>query len=233
MRKLVMVALAAGLVAGTLVNPAVAKKKARPQPVTFFLHAPLPLGELDYAETTANTLQGIPDGFQTMDTDEPSGAAPASMGLTNYVRGPNRTCSGNALFPTWQGSLAGTVKGDMKVYLNAIAGPATKVIVEVFPDSTGGCDSATGSTGYVKPVASVEAVLTPGPGETEVVLKGVKFTSLSNLVLMVTPVGTDAGGQPLLDPASQGRVLYDSPDYASRIEFTCTPATGKSCIPAS
>ena len=233
MRKFIMVALAAGLVAGTLVTPAVAKKKARPQPVTFYLHGPLPLGEADYAETTANTLQGVPDGFQTMDTTEPSDPTPDSMGLTNYVRGPNRTCSGNALFPTWQGELAGTVTGDMKIYLNAIAGPATDVVVEVFPDSTGGCDSATGSTGYVKPVASAEATLTPGSGETEVVLEGVNFSTFAQFVIMVTPTGTSVQDQNLLTPTSQGRILYDSADYASRVEFMCTPKTGKSCVPAS
>ena len=232
MRKFVIGALAVGLLAGALALPATAGK-AKPQPVTFYLHGPFASGELDYAETTANTLQGVPDGFQSMDTTEPADPAPDSMGLTNYVRGPNRSCSGNALFPTWQGKLIGKVSGDMKVYLNAIAGPATKVVVEVFPDSLGGCDSATGSTGYVPPVASAEATLVPGTGETEVVLEGVKFKSLSHLVIMVTPVGMDAAGQPALDPASQGRLLYDSADFASRIEFSCTPTSGKSCIPSS
>jgi hypothetical protein len=232
-KKFLMVALAAGLVAGSLITPAVAKKKARPEAVTFYLHGPLPLGELDYAESTANSLQGIPDGFQTMDASEPADPAPDSMGLTNYVRGPNTTCSGNALFPTWVGKLAGKVKGDMKVYLNAIAGPATSVMVEVFPDSTGGCDSATGSTGYVAPVASGEAVLTPGQGETEVIIKGVNFTAFNTVVIMVTPIDMAVSDQTILDPASQGRLLYDSADYASRVEFKCTPTTGKSCIPAS
>lgn len=233
MRKLVMIALVAGLVAGSLVTPAAAKKKARPQPITFYLHGPMPLGEADYAETTANDLQSIPDGFQTMDTTEGSDPVPDSMGLTNYVRGPNTTCSGNALFPTWQGALVGKVSGDMKVYLNAISGPATTVSVEVFPDSTGGCDSATGSTGYVEPVASADATLVPGTGETEVVLKGVKFSTFAQFVIMVSPVNQPVQDQNLLNPTSQGRILYDSADYASRVEFMCTPTSGKSCIPAS
>ena len=233
MRKLILIALVGGLVAGSLVTPAVAKKKARPQKITFFLHGPLPLGELDHAETTANELQSIPDGFQTMDATEPSDPAPDSMGLTNYVRGPNATCSGNSLFPTWQGSLVGKVTGDMKLYLNAISGPATTVRVEVFPDSTGGCDSATGSTGYMEPVASAEATLTPGSGETEVVLKGVNFSTFAQFVIMVSPTRQAVQDQTLFNPTSQGRILYDSSDYASRIEFMCTPTSGKSCIPAS
>lgn len=232
MRKFMIGALAVGLVAGALALPATAGK-AKPQAITFYLHGPYALGEVDHAETAANTAQGVPDGFQTMDTTEPADSAPDSMGLTNYVRGPNRNCSGNALFPTWQGKLVGKVNGDMKVYLNSLAGPATNVIVEVFPDSLGGCDSVTGSTGYVPPVASAEATLVPGTGETEVVLKGVKFKSLSHVVIMVTPVSADAAGQPALDPASQGRVLYDSADFASRVEFSCTPTSGKSCIPSS
>lgn len=234
MRKLIIAALAIGLVAGSLVAPATAKKKkVKPQPVTFFFHGPFTLGEVDYAETTANELQSLPDGFQVMDTTEPADPAPDSMGLTNYVRGPNRTCSGNALFPTWQGSLTGKVTGDMKVYLHAISGPATTVSVEVFPDSTGGCDSATGSTGYVEPVARAEATLMPGAGETEVVLKGVNFTSVAQFVIMVTPLGGDVAGNSINDPTSHGRVLYDAPDYASRVEFMCAPTSGKSCVPSS
>jgi hypothetical protein len=234
MRKLITAALAVGLLAGALALPAVAGKKTAAQPVTFFFHGPFAAGEVDYAETTSNELQSIPDGFQVMDTTEPSDPVPDSMGLTNYFKGANRNCSGNALFPTWQGALVGKVSGDMKVYLNAIAGPATKVTVEVFPDSLGGCNSTTGSADYVEPVASTVATLTPGPGETEVVLKGVKFTSLSHVVVMVAPVGVEnPTGETFLDPASQGRVLYDSADYASRVEFSCTPTKGKSCIPSS
>lgn len=234
MRKLLIGALTVGLVAGALVVPATAAKKAKPQPMTFYFHGPFAAGEIDYVETTANTAQSIPDGFQVMDTTEPSDPAPDSQALLNYVRGPNTTCNGNALFPTWQGQVAGKISGDMKVYVNAIAGPATKVTVDVFADTTGGCDSVTGSTGYIEPVATAEVSLAPGPGETEVVFESVNFKTVSHMVVMVTPVSMPpVQGQALLDPASQGRVLYDSADYASRVEFMCTPTTGKSCLPAS
>jgi hypothetical protein len=234
MRKLLIGALTVGLVAGALVVPATAAKKAKPQPVTFYFHGPLPLGELDYVETTANTAQSIPDGFQVMDTTEASDPAPDSQALLNYVRGPNTTCNGNALFPTWQGQVTGKISGDMTVYVSAIAGPATNVTVDVFADTSGGCESVTGSTGYIDPVATTQVTLTPGPGETEVVFKSVNFKAMSHMVVMITPVSLPpVADQPVLDPASQGRILYDSADYASRIEFTCTPTSGKSCLPAS
>lgn len=234
MRKILIAALAASLVGGALIAPATAKKRPKPQPVTFFFHGPFVAGEIDYAETTANELQSLPDGFQVMDTSEPSQSAPASMGLTNYVRGPNTTCNGNALFPTWQGQVTGKISGDMKVFVNAIAGPATAVSVDLFADTTGGCESVTGSTGYLDPVATTEVTLPAGPGETEVVFKGVNFKTASHIVVMITPVSLPpVADQPINDPASQGRVLYDSADYASRIEFMCTPTSGKSCLPAS
>ncbi len=235
MRKFVVLALAAGLIAGALGSPvSAARKKTKPQPVTFYLHGPFPAGEIDYVETTANTLQAIPDGFQPMDTTEPSDPTPDSMGLTNYVRGPNTECMGNGLFPTWTGDIAGRVTGDMKVYLNAVTAAAT-VDVDVFTDTTGiRCNSeATGAADYQEPVATTTVELTPGVEETEVILKGVDFSAGLNMVIMVTPASAAVGGEPVNDPGTQGRILYDSADYASRIEFQCTPTKGKTCVPAS
>ena len=126
MRKFMIGALAVGLVAGALALPATAGK-AKPQAITFYLHGPYALGEVDHAETAANTAQGVPDGFQTMDTTEPADPAPDSMGLTNYVRGPNRNCSGNALFPTWTGKLVGKDQG--LAVLAAVAAVDEAVIV--------------------------------------------------------------------------------------------------------
>jgi hypothetical protein len=46
---------------------------------------------------------------------------------------------------------------------------------------------------------------------------------------MVTPIEIELD-QARNDPTSQTRLLYDSPDFATRLEFTCIPHTGKSCI---
>lgn len=232
MRKMVIAALVTGLVAGALVVPASAKR-TKPQPVTFFLHGPFTAGELDYAETTSNELQSIPDGFQVMDATEPSDPVPDSMGLTNYVQGPNRSCNGNALFPTWEGKLTGKVSGDIKVVLNAVAAD-TQVIVDVFADTIGGCTSSvSGSADYIKPVASFEATLTPGAAENVIVIPKVNFSVVSNLVVMVSPGQMPVNGESKHDLTAQARLLYDSAGYASRIEFLCTPKSGKSCLPAS
>lgn len=234
MRKLVIVAVAAGLVAGALVAPAVAaKKKVKPHPVTFFFHGPFTAGELDYAETTANTLQSIPDGLQIMDTTKPSESAPDSMGITNYFIGANRNCNGNALFPTWEGKLTGKVTGDIKVYLNAV-GVSTQVVVDLFADTTRGCTSTvTGASDYIDPVASVTGILAAGVNENELVIENVSFPATSHIVIMVTPAQIAVAGESRHEPTAHGRILYDAADYASRVEFLCTPTSGKSCIPKS
>jgi hypothetical protein len=234
MRKLLIGALACGLVAAYLVAPAAAKKKAQPQPVTFYLHGPFTVGELDYAETTSNELQGLPDGFQVMDATEPSDPAPDSMSILNYIQGPNRSCDGNALFPTWEGKVTGKVTGDIKIYLNSLVVPDTGVIVDVFADTTGGCTSTTtGSAEYIEPVASIRTTLSEYAGENEIVIKNVSFESTYSLVVMVSPDQMAVAGESKHDATSHGRILYDSADFASRIEFTCTPTSGKSCLPAS
>lgn len=223
MKKMLVVAIVGSLVAALAVAPASgkqAKKSKKAIPHVLYFHGSVPSGEAYYADSVANST-----GFQTMDATEPADPAPKSMGVTNYVVGPNTTCSGNSLFPTWEGAVTGKVSGDLKVYLNAIGHAASTVQVDVFADGLGGCESTLGSTGYVPPVESTTVTLAPGPAENEVVFKKVKFKSLINIVVMVTPVASDPG----LDPSSQARLLYDSPDFASRIEFMCVPASGKSC----
>ncbi|MEA2452129.1 MAG: hypothetical protein QOG04_839 [Actinomycetota bacterium] len=229
MRKILVAALTVGLVAGSLGAPAGAK--ARPRPVTLYLHGPFVAGEVDYVETTANSLQGVPDGFQVMDTVEPTETVPDSMGLTNLIASPNRYCDGNALFPTWEGKVTGKITGDITVYLNTASEYVSMVYVDVFADTTGGCDSATtGASDYIEPVASGGTSIPPGMNK--IVLKNVDFSVMYNLVIMVTPASMALVGE-RHDFLSHGRVLYDAVDYASRVEFRCAPVSGKSCVPSS
>lgn len=129
-------------------------------------------------------------------------------------------CAGSFLLPVWSGALSGKVVGDMKVTLHTVSAPK-EVTIQVWPDlmsqTCASNDLAEGD--YPKPAAQATVSLPPGPGETEVVLKNVRFDAAGSMMLQILPVG------PL-----PGRVLYDSPDFASRIEFTCIPKSGKSCV---
>lgn len=219
MRKTLIVAVVLGLLAGSLSAPAGAakkKKKAKPVAHTFYLHGTEMLGEAEIPDNAGSAT------FKPMDETEPSGAEPKSMFVTNYMVGPNTTCSGNNLFPTWGGGIAGTVKGDITLYLNAATHPANSLQIDIFADATGGCESSLGSTGFVPPVASAVVSLAPGLGENEVVFENVKFKAMANMTIMVTPA--DLGTNP-----TQARLLYDSADFPSRVEFSCIPASGKSC----
>lgn len=214
MKKLILLGLTMGLLVSSLGAPAgAAKKKAKPVAMTMFLHGTDASGEAEY-----------PNGvFKKMDATEPTDATPKSMNATNYGVGPNTACSGNNLLPTWSGALAGTVKGDVKAFINTISAPATTLRFELFADGTGGCDSSLGSTGYVPPAAFATVDVAPGPAETEVLFEDVNFKSFANLVLMVSVEGTGSGGP------GQSRLFYDSPEFASRLELSCTPTSGKSC----
>lgn len=219
MKKAVIIAMVLGLVAGAMSVPAVAKKKAKPKAVTLYMHGVEQTGEQEIPDNLGGT------NWKDLTTAEPAAGAPKSMFVTNYVGGPNNNCSGNNLYPTWGGELAGTVSGDLKVILNTVASPAANLKVDIFPDGAGGCDnSTTGSTGYIEPIATQTIAVSPGPAETEVLFENVKFKTVASLVVMLTIA--DQGTSP-----AQVRVLYDSADYPSRVELLCAPKSGAGCAP--
>lgn len=215
MRKTIVVALALGLIASAFAYAPAQAGKKKAVKTTLYLHGTQQVGEAELPDTWLNSL------WFPMDTTEPSGELPKSMFVTNYVAGPNTACSGNGLLPTWKGTFAGTVKGDMTVTLHTVATPATKLKVELFPDGSGGCDSDLGSTGYAPPAASASVDVAPGPATTEVKFEDVNFRAGAWLVLMLSIDGAPHPGQV--------RVLYDAPGYDSKIEMTCTPLAGKKC----
>ena len=219
MKKAVIVAMVLGLVAGALSVPAVAKSKAKPKPVTLYMHGDGQTGEQEIPDNNGTT------NWKDLTTAEPAAGPPKSMFVTNYVVGPNNNCSGNNLYPTWGGPLIGSVSGDLKIILHTVATPAANLKVDVFPDGAGGCTNSTlGVDDYVEPVATQTVTLAPGPAETEVVFENVKFKTFASLVVMLTLA--DQGTTP-----AQARVLYDSPEYPSRVELLCAPKSGKSCAP--
>lgn len=219
MRKPLVIALSAGLIAASLATPALAgKKKAKPVATTLYLHGNEVVGEVENFGLIASGT------FMSMDANEPTGAEPKSKFFTNYVGGPNTECAGNDFFPVWVGDVSGKVTGDVKVTFNSIATPGGVIDVRIWPDVASQlCTNETlGAFDYPEPAGEVRVNLPAGPGSVEAVIEGVNFTAGSKLMLQLTP-----------DIASPfvGRALYDSTSYISKIEFNCTPASGKSCTP--
>ncbi len=211
--------LAGGLVAGCLIGPAVAKKKAKPVATTLYMHGASVIGEADSTPIVA-------DAPLTMDPTEPTGAQPKSHGVFNGVVTPNQQCAGNNFFPVWVGEVKGTVVGKMKLTFTTVSTPG-KVDVRVWPDVASAlCNSDLAETNaYPKPAAEVTVDLPPGGGTVKAVTKNVRFKATRSLMVQITP---GKGPEGLLDPFV-ARVVYDSPEFASSLQFKCIPARGRSC----
>lgn len=229
-RKLIVSVLVGGLVAGSLVGPAVAKKKkAKPVTTTLYMHGNEIVGELE----SSPQVSDVP---LPMDPTEPTGAEPKSHGILNGAVTPNSACAGNNFFAVFAGKVQGKIVGDMKVTLHAISTPGS-VDVRVWTDKMGLlCDSElSGSADYPDPVAEATVALPAGHGVVEAVFEDLNVTATTNLVIQVSPSVT--AELPTPDPAPDdvmapfvARVLYDATDFASNVEFQCIPPKGqKSC----
>lgn len=221
MKKAIVIALALGLLVGASSGPAVAKKKKKAKPVatTLYMHSGIPVGEIE------STVGLVESTYMAMDATEPSNEMPSSMHLfgPTPVFGPNTDCAGNQLFPIWVGKVAGKVKGDMTATFDVVAAGGT-VDVRVWPDvqsllCDGGLDGTASS--YTPPVAQQEVELPVGPGTIEVKFEDLNFEAVGSMMFQITPLATPP----------YGRVFYDSPDFAARLEFNCVPSSGKSCTP--
>lgn len=214
MRRIVPMLLVLGLVFGAVASAEAKKKSKKPVPMTFYFHGTETIGEIDLANNFGA-------GYLKMDSTEPTEPAPRSRPFTIWAGDPQmwNDCAGNYLMPVWTGGLSGRVVGDLKVTLHTLSVPKA-VTIQVWPDLAAmACASNDLAEGdYPKPAAEATVDLPAGPGESEIVLKNVKFDASAMLTLQVSPHG----------PAP-GRVLYDSPDFASKIEFKCIPKSGKSC----
>jgi hypothetical protein len=208
------VLLGFGLVAGSLVSPAAAARKPKPVATTLYMH-----GTLHVADLT-EWLSGAAGGtHRMMDATEPAAGAPKSQSFS-FAAG-NLECAGNELFPSWEGKIAGKLASDVTIKANFVSAPTT-VTARVWIDVPfGSCTSSnTGSTDFQPPVAEVTVDVPPGSNEVEIVLEGLKGKK-AKFSMIVQLHQTS--------PAGQGRILYDSADFASRVEFSCIPASGKSC----
>lgn len=217
MRRAILVALIGGLIAGSLAGPAVAKRKANAKPVetTLYLHGNMPVG--DGLEVASNLTDST---TMRMDAIAPTGPYPKSMTYSLPVG--NAQCTGNPFFPSWQGSLAGRVTGDVSLFANFVSAPG-QVIARIWIDVPfSSCtSSATGAAAFVDPLGEVVVDVPPGQNEIEIVFENINVSAISNMIVELHQSA----------PTNQGRVLYDSPDFASRLVFDCIPASGKSCTP--
>jgi hypothetical protein len=226
MRKIVSVLAASALLTAAFVSPALSAK-AKPVATKLFLHGATVIGEND-------SFSLVAEGYLPMDATEPAGAEPKSRQITNYLSGPNTQCAGNNLFPVWSGPVSGTIKGDMKFTFSTVGTPGS-VVVRVWPDvGSSLCDSAaTGASDYPDPAGEVTVELPPGEGTVEAVMKGVNFKAIGSVIVQISPAVAvdvpDPGGSVLAPVLA--RVLYDTPDFASALEFKCTPSSGKTCTP--
>jgi hypothetical protein len=214
-----------------MVAPAGAKKKAKPVATKLYLHGATVVGEND-------SFSLYNEAFLPMDKTAPTGTEPKSRWITNYLGGPNTQCAGNNLFPVWAGQLAGTIKGDVKLTFSAVGTPGD-VVVRIWPDVGQGsslCDSsnpASTSANYVDPAGEVVVTLPPGTGTVEAIMKNVSLKAVGSVVIQLSPVVAvdvpDPGGS-VLSPF-MSRVLYDTADFSSMLEFSCIPVAGTSCTP--
>lgn len=215
MKKLLTLALVLGLLSAAVGSPAVAaKKKAKPVETTLYAHGDLPVGDM------AEWVEGISGGsHQMMDTTEPVSGPPKSHSYSLPIGNPQ--CTGNELFPSWEGIVNGTIVGDLKLYANTIALPS-KVTARVWVDVPfGSCTStAAGVDNFVEPIAEQEVDVPPGSNEVEIVFEKLKVTAKMNVIV---ELHTNM-------PTNQGRVLYDSSDFPTRVVFACIPPKGeKAC----
>lgn len=213
MKKALAAVAVLGLIVGAMSAPAGAAKK-KPKPVTMFFHGSETLGEADAVDNLNNGGTLLP-----MDTTEPTGSQSKSFPILDLVATPNQSCSGNPLFPSWSGQFAGRVTGNVKVVFNTLASLGS-VDVELFVDvGPLSCNET-----YSDPVAETTVDLPSGSGTVEAVIRGVNFNARGILVVMINPRN--------LDVPATGRVLYDSPTDASRVELKCIPAAGATtCTP--
>jgi hypothetical protein len=208
MKKLLMLGVIAGLLASSLAGSALAAKKT----TTLFLHGKGPVKPVQEAYINENWLDSM---WMTMDATEPTSAEPSSIFVTNYFRGPNTDCDGNGLLPIWKGTYAGKFKGDVKVTLHTIATPVAPMVVSLYADPSGTCavsgNPAIPDQEAPKPVAQTQVDVAPGPGETVVTFKKVKFQAIGSLGLQLhIPTATTPG---------QVRVLFDSAQFPSNVSL--------------
>lgn len=216
MRRTMVLVLIMTLLFGSVVSAQAAKKKAKPVETVLYMHGNYPIGDL--VEWVSSISE---DTKMIMDTEEPTGSMPKSMAFGPPVVG-NVQCTGNQLFPSWEGEVTGTIVKNVTWKAHVVSAPAT-VVARLWVDVPfGSCTSeAAGVDEFVDPVAEVEVEIPPGHNEIEIVFEKLgKLQVQTNMIVEIhRPVDTE-----------QGRILYDSADMATQILFPCIPSgAAKTC----
>ncbi|MGH2740339.1 MAG: hypothetical protein ACRDH6_07670 [Actinomycetota bacterium] len=218
MRRIVAIAVAGLLIVGLFgASAEAAKKKKKPKlvPTTLYMHGASPLGEVDNNPVTAE--------YMPMDSTEPSGGEAKSQQITQYGVGPNTECAGNNFFPVWVGDLSGQIAGDMKMTINVISNGG-QVELRVWGDINSLLCNSAMSADYPTPDAAGLADLPAGQATVEATIGTLAPFTVSNLLMVQV--------SPIVPSTFVGRILYDSADAASALEFGCAPPKGqKTCTP--
>jgi hypothetical protein len=208
MKKILALALAATVMAA-FAPPATAQKRPKPVKTSLYLHGDAPLGDVDGVFWLAEDYEN------EMTPEEPDGSAPRSWRLG--TPGLNTKCTGLPLaFPTWRGRVSGTITGKPKLQAH-FATPAVRVTARIWVDvPVFSCNE-----GYIPPASEVIVDIPAGHNEIEIEFDQIRARAQGWVMIQLLASGA---GQ-------AGRILYDSADMASMLEFQCIPARGKSCTP--
>jgi hypothetical protein len=185
-----------------------------PEPIEYTFH-------LHGSDTVDETAHGILDPFAPMDFEAPTETVPKSKQVLNYVVGPNTACSGNNLFPTWTGTIFGTMQGTIEVSIPAV-GTGGLLDISVFADSQGlNCNSGA-TQNYIPPMATVRVAAPTGPGTitASLPIDASRARAEFALTVMVSPA---PGAADLASPTAQARVLYDATGFDATVTVTCLP----------
>jgi hypothetical protein len=209
MRKTLILALVGALVMSMAIPATAQRKRAKPVKTSLYLHGEAPLGDID------GVMWFLEDREPQMSPEEPEGSMPKSWRLG--TTGLNTACTGLPLgFPTWVGSVTGTITGRPTLTAHFMSPPA-RVTARLWVD----VPIFSCNENYIEPNSEVIVDVPAGHSEIEIEFDRLRVRARSRVMVELLAGGT---GQ-------QGRILYDSADMASVLEFNCIPARGRSCTP--
>ena len=218
-RKLVALVAVGIVVCSLAASAAVAagKKKAKPVLTTMYAHGPSQVGEIDGAMWVASVFPTTSP--LTLDAEEPPGELAKSQSIATPAI--NSQCTGTPIAnPVFEGRLQGKITGDLKLVAHFLSAPGT-ITARLWTDiPIFGCNDA-----YTQPDAIAEVTLPSGQGEVEAVFADLNLVAKSQITIQILAEDVVNGYE-----GQVGRLLYDSTDAPTRLEFKCIPARGSSCL---
>lgn len=210
--------LLGSLLASSLLTAGAAARvgAARPVKTTLYAHGIHPIGEADVAQwISGNSLPddpytGRPPG--TLTPTKPDSPAPKSMSFAHPLAGEE--CA--VLFPTFEGKLTGTIKGDVKLTAHFLGAPSASLIARIWTDT-----AIRSCLPQKKPAREVRFDIPAGNNEALITFRNLNLRSRSRVMIAVV------GPNVLNFSGSVWRLLYDSTNAPTRIDFNCVPPVGK------